>query len=201
MARHPPGHRRPHSTPAPGLWHDRTMATLKLLLERQPTPLGEMLIVTDEQGLLRALDWRDHEERMRLLMRRQYRSDALDLHETNRASPARQAMLAYFDGDLAAIEPLRTATGGTDFQRRVWAALCEIPCGSTISYLELAVRIGNPLAVRAVGLANGANPVSIVIPCHRVIGSNRALTGYGGGLHRKRWLLEHESPRQQGRLI
>jgi methylated-DNA-[protein]-cysteine S-methyltransferase len=79
--------------------------------------------------------------------------------------------------------------------------LREIPCGSTISYLELATRIGKPLAVRAVGMANGANPISIVIPCHRVIGSNRTLTGYGGGLHRKRWLLEHESEYQQGRLI
>ena len=181
------------------------MATLKLLLECAPTPLGEMLIVTDEQGLLRALDWRDHEARMRLLMRRQYRGDAVDLQETGlsspRSSPIKQAMMAYFDGDLAAIETLRTATGGTDFQRQVWAALCAIPCGSTISYLDLAIRIGKPLAVRAVGLANGANPVSIVIPCHRVIGSNRALTGYGGGLHRKRWLLDHESQWRQGRLI
>lgn len=177
------------------------MATLKFLLERSPTPLGEMLIVTDEQGLLRALDWGDHEADMHRLMRNQYRNDGVELRETRRASPAMQTMLAYFDGDLMGIDRLLVLTGGTDFQRKVWAALREIPCGSTISYLALATRIGKPLAVRAVGMANGANPISIVIPCHRVIGSNRTLTGYGGGLHRKRWLLEHESEYQQGRLI
>jgi len=177
------------------------MATLKFLLERSPTPLGEMLIVTDEQGLLRALDWGDHEADMLRLMRNQYHKDTVDLQETRRASSAMQAMLAYFDGDLTGIDQLPVLTGGTDFQRQVWAALREIPCGSTISYLELATRIGKPLAVRAVGMANNANPISIVIPCHRVIGSNRTLIGYGGGLHRKRWLLEHESEYRQGRLI
>lgn len=177
------------------------MATLKFLLERASTPLGEMLIVTDENGLLRALDWGEHEADMHRLMRNQYRRDTVDLRETRRASPAMQAMLAYFDGDLTGIDTLSVLTGGTDFQRRVWAALRAIPCGSTISYLDLATRIGKPLAVRAVGMANGANPISIVIPCHRVIGSNRTLTGYGGGLHRKRWLLEHESEYRQGRLI
>lgn len=177
------------------------MATLTLLMERSPTPLGDMLVVTDEQGLLRALDWGDHESDMLRLMRNHYRKDVLDLRETRRPSPAMQAMLAYFDGDLAGIDRLPVLTGGTDFQRRVWAALREIPCGTTISYQELATRIGKPLAVRAVGMANNANPISIVIPCHRVIGSDRTLTGYGGGLHRKRWLLEHESEYRQGRLI
>ncbi|MGN6578732.1 MAG: methylated-DNA--[protein]-cysteine S-methyltransferase [Bordetella sp.] len=177
------------------------MATLRFLLERSPTPLGEMLVVTDEQGLLRALDWGDHEADMRKLLRTHYRSDAVELRETRRASNAMQAMLAYFDGDIAGIDAIPVQTGGTDFQRAVWAALREIPCGATISYLELATRIGKPLAVRAVGMANHANPVSIVVPCHRVIGSNRTLTGYGGGLHRKRWLLEHESGYRQGRLI
>ena len=177
------------------------MATLKFLLERSPTPLGEMLIVTDEQGVLRALDWVDHEGDMHRLMRNQYRNDVVELKQASRASPAMQTMLAYFDGDLAGIDKLLVLTGGTDFQRKVWAALRDIPCGSTISYLELATRIGKPLAVRAVGMANGANPISIVIPCHRVIGSNRTLTGYGGGLHRKRWLLEHESQYRQGRLV
>jgi methylated-DNA-[protein]-cysteine S-methyltransferase len=84
-------------------------------------------------------------------------------------------------------------TNGTPFQQTVWAALREIPCGQTISYATLARRIGRPSAVRAVGLANGANPVGIVIPCHRVIGANGTLTGYGGGLDRKRWLLSHEA--------
>jgi methylated-DNA-[protein]-cysteine S-methyltransferase len=81
---------------------------------------------------------------------------------------------------------------GTPFQLEVWQALRKIPCGTTVSYLDLARQIGRPAAVRAVGLANGSNPIPVVIPCHRVIGSNGSLTGYGGGLERKRWLLEHE---------
>ncbi len=84
------------------------------------------------------------------------------------------------------------AAGGTDFQRRVWAALREIPSGTTRTYGDIAAELGEPGAARAVGLANGANPVAIVVPCHRVIGSAGALTGFGGGLERKRWLLEHE---------
>lgn len=86
----------------------------------------------------------------------------------------------------------REAVGGTPFQQRVWSELEKIPYGATISYGELANRIGNPAAVRAVGLANGRNPISIIVPCHRVIGANGTLTGYGGGLERKRWLLDHE---------
>ena len=101
-------------------------------------------------------------------------------------------MEAYFAGNLAAIDEIRVETGGTPFQREVWAALRTIPAGTTLSYSALAVQIGRPKAVRAVGLANGANPISIVVPCHRVIGANNSLTGYGGGMQRKRWLLAHE---------
>ena len=86
----------------------------------------------------------------------------------------------------------KPATGGTDFQRHVWRALRAIRCGTTVTYGALAQRIGRPAAVRAVGHANGANPISIVVPCHRVIGADRSLTGYGGGIARKRWLLIHE---------
>nr|WP_305863778.1 methylated-DNA--[protein]-cysteine S-methyltransferase [Achromobacter sp. GbtcB20] len=102
-------------------------------------------------------------------------------------------MRAYFDGDVDAISALPVAFGGTPFQQQVWHALRGIDGGCTISYGTLAARIARPTAVRAVGLANGANPVDIVIPCHRVIGANAALTGYGGGLARKRWLLAHEA--------
>lgn len=102
------------------------------------------------------------------------------------------ALARYFKGDLKAIDKLATDTGGTEFQRKIWRELRRIPCGKTISYAELAKRIGKPAAIRAAGLANGANPVSIVIPCHRVIGSGGSLTGYGGGIHRKQWLLAHE---------
>lgn len=168
------------------------MPALTFLLERVPTPLGEMLVVTDEQGLLRALDWHDHEARMRELMRRQYPGEPAQLRDTAHPSSVTQAMQAYFDGDIAVIHRLEVVTGGTEFQRQVWTALRGIPDGETISYGELARRIGKPAAVRAVGLANGANPISIVLPCHRVIGSNRSLTGYGGGLARKQWLLQHE---------
>jgi len=99
---------------------------------------------------------------------------------------------AYFEGDLAAILPIETETGGTPFQRRVWALLKTIPCGTTTTYGALAARLGQPGAQRAVGLANNRNPVSIVIPCHRVVGSDGSLVGYGGGIDRKRWLLDHE---------
>ena len=98
----------------------------------------------------------------------------------------------YFQGELDALDSLPVETGGTAFQRRVWEALRTIPVGTTVSYLEMARRVGAPDAVRAVGAANGANPVAIVLPCHRVIGSNGRLVGYGGGLDRKRWLLAHE---------
>jgi len=98
---------------------------------------------------------------------------------------------AYFAGERLDFD-LPMDMHGTDFQRRVWASLCEIPYGETISYGELARWVGNPKASRAVGLANGRNPVAIVVPCHRVIGADGSLTGYGGGLERKVWLLEHE---------
>jgi len=100
---------------------------------------------------------------------------------------------AYVRGDVAGLDAIAVETGGTAFQRDVWRALRDIPAGQTLSYAELARRIGRPRAVRAVGLANGANPVAIVVPCHRVIGANGTLTGYGGGLWRKRWLLDHEA--------
>jgi methylated-DNA-[protein]-cysteine S-methyltransferase len=102
---------------------------------------------------------------------------------------------------MAALDAIEVDTGGTPFQQRVWQELRRIPAGSTRSYSEVARAIGRPSAVRAVAAANGANPVSIVIPCHRVIGADGSLTGYGGGLHRKRWLLAHErraSPSKEG---
>ncbi|MFZ1425887.1 MAG: methylated-DNA--[protein]-cysteine S-methyltransferase [Geminicoccaceae bacterium] len=102
------------------------------------------------------------------------------------------AMRAYLGGELEALDRLPVDGGGTPFQREVWAALREIPAGTTWSYKKLAEHIGRPAAVRAVGLANGSNPLGIVVPCHRVVGSDGSLTGYGGGLPRKRWLLEHE---------
>lgn len=118
------------------------------------------------------------------------------IHDDN-AKPfveAKKQMQAYFAGDLTEFDlPLNMI--GTEFQKTVWRELQNIPFGVTISYGELAERVGNPSASRAVGAANGRNPISIIVPCHRVIGSNGKLTGYGGGLERKEWLLAHESKR------
>jgi methylated-DNA-[protein]-cysteine S-methyltransferase len=114
---------------------------------------------------------------------------------------ARAELTAYFAGTLGSFT-LPFAAAGTPFQQRVWAALTEIPYGSTTSYGALAARLGKARAVRAVGLANGRNPLPIIVPCHRVIGADGSLTGYGGGLERKRWLLAHEQAvkiRQHGR--
>lgn len=166
--------------------------TQTFLLERVPTPIGLMLVLSDEQQQLRAVDWEDYESRMYLLLRRQYRNQAVELRDATAASPARRALLDYFDGDVPAIDTMAVATGGTDFQREVWQALRNIGGGQQVTYGGLAQRIARPSAVRAVGLANGANPIGIVVPCHRVVGADASLTGYGGGLHRKRWLLDHE---------
>ncbi len=108
---------------------------------------------------------------------------------------AADALVGYFDGDLGAIDKVPVEMNGTAFQKRVWDALRQVPAGKTATYAEIAVLIGSPAAVRAVGAANGANPVAVIVPCHRIIGSNGTLTGYGGGLHRKEWLLRHEGGR------
>lgn len=168
------------------------MTTHVFGLERVPTPVGLMLICTDEQGFLRAVDWEDHEARMHRLFRQQYKGVDICLSPGRGPSKARLALEAYFEGGLRAIETLNVATGGTEFQRQVWRALRDIPAGETSSYAALAARIGRPNAVRAVGSANGANPIGVVVPCHRVIGTDSSLTGYGGGLPRKHWLLTHE---------
>jgi methylated-DNA-[protein]-cysteine S-methyltransferase len=108
------------------------------------------------------------------------------------------AMREYFAGQLHAIDRIAVEMNGTPFQQRVWAALRKVGAGTTASYADMARAISAPSAVRAVGAANGANPVAVIVPCHRVIGSNGSLTGYGGGLHRKCWLLEHEGLRLPG---
>jgi methylated-DNA-[protein]-cysteine S-methyltransferase len=166
--------------------------TLHFLVDRLATPIGDMLIVADRAGSLRATFWTDHEEEMRHFLARHYSGIEIELEAARNPHGLTDAIAAYFAGDLQAIDELPVQTAGTPFQREVWRALREIPCGGTISYAELAKRIGRPAAVRAVGLANGSNPIGVVVPCHRVIGANGALTGYGGGIERKRWLLDHE---------
>jgi methylated-DNA-[protein]-cysteine S-methyltransferase len=164
---------------------------MRLLLDHIDTPTGVLTLVADEEGNLRTLGWVDGDARMEA--RLTLGGSAVPARDPSGLS---SAVRAWFAGDLAALDGIPVRAEGTEFQRRVWAALRAIPCGVTWSYRDLAVKIGNPAAVRAVGLANGRNPICIVVPCHRVIGADGSLTGYGGGLERKRWLLAHEQPKR-----
>jgi methylated-DNA-[protein]-cysteine S-methyltransferase len=146
------------------------------------SPVGKLLLVADEDGLL---ELAFAEGRTPPVVNPAWSEGGAALRE-----PLRQ-LRAFFAGELRDFNlPLKPR--GTTFQQRVWELLREIPFGETISYGELARRVGNPAASRAVGLANGSNPIAIIVPCHRVIGSNGKLTGYGGGLENKRWLLDFE---------
>jgi methylated-DNA-[protein]-cysteine S-methyltransferase len=144
-----------------------------------PSPIGEVVLVSNGQALTAVClspaeigkEWR--------------RDDTL-------LRPACEQLRAYFAGELLDFD-LPLAPAGTDFQQRVWAELRRIAFGSTTSYAQIAARIGRPKAARPVGAANGRNPIAIIVPCHRVIGANGTLTGYGGGLDRKEWLLRHEA--------
>ncbi|WP_129775178.1 methylated-DNA--[protein]-cysteine S-methyltransferase [Peristeroidobacter soli] len=167
-------------------------------LECIKSPVGDMLVVADEQERLRALGWVDLEARLQRTLAVLYGDVKL---QTQPVAPAiTEALLGYLEGKLDAIDSISVETGGTAFQRSVWQGLRSIPVGTTMSYGDFAARIGRPKAVRAVGHANGSNPICIVVPCHRLIGADGSLTGYGGGLPRKRWLLNHEAA-AQGRLI
>lgn len=166
--------------------------TFRFYLESVATPIGEMLVVADEQQRLRALGWADLEDRLQRQLAAAYGS-TLRLCSGPTSAAIREALHAYLEGKLDAIDAIPVETGGTSFQRAVWQELRRIPAGTTLSYRDLARRIGRPKAVRAVGHANGANPIGVVVPCHRLVGSDGSLTGYGGGLHRKRWLLDHEA--------
>ena len=162
-----------------------------LALDRYSTPMGDMLLATDDAGVLRGLDLTGDEARMTRHLHSQY-GERVRLTWGKAPAAVRKSLDDYFAGRLEALDEIACQADGTEFQRGVWTALRGIPAGETLSYGELARRLGNPKAVRAVGLANGSNPIPIVIPCHRVIGSDGSLTGYGGGLERKRWLLAHE---------
>jgi methylated-DNA-[protein]-cysteine S-methyltransferase len=164
---------------------------LSIWIDRLKTPIGQMLIVTDREAKLRAVDWIDCEERMLRLLRIHY-GKRFRIELGRSSSIATTSIDHYFQGEVRAIDDLAIGTGGTNFQRDVWRALRTISCGTTISYTALAKQIGRPSAVRAVGMANGCNPIGIVVPCHRVIGSDGSLTGYAGGIERKLWLLKHE---------
>ncbi len=153
------------------------------------SPIGTIMLAVRD-GALAALvfaeGWPDR--RARLVKR----FGDVDLRGAANPAGVSGRLAAYFAGDLGALDAIAVDSGGTPFQRRVWGALRTIPPGETVSYQTLARRIGAPTAVRAVGAANRTNPIGIVVPCHRVIGADGSLTGYAGGIERKRWLLTHE---------
>ncbi|MGL4725254.1 MAG: methylated-DNA--[protein]-cysteine S-methyltransferase [Scandinavium sp.] len=165
---------------------------LTLLEDKIITPLGPLWLLCDEQFRLRAVEWEEHSDRMVQLLDLHYRSEGYQRVAASNPDGLSDKMKAYFEGDLSVIDTLPSETAGTPFQREVWKALRSIPCGQVMHYGQLAQALGRPGAARAVGAANGSNPVSVVVPCHRVIGSNGTMTGYAGGVQRKEWLLRHE---------
>jgi methylated-DNA-[protein]-cysteine S-methyltransferase len=162
----------------------------ELQIDRAESPIGTLTFVTRD-GVLCALDFTDCEARLLERLRRRFGPDASP-------RPARDPgghgarLRDYLAGDLDALVHASVDSGGTPFQEQVWRALRTVPSGTTRSYSEIATAIGRPGAARAVGTANGRNPVALVIPCHRVVSADRSLGGYAGGLERKRWLLRHE---------
>jgi methylated-DNA-[protein]-cysteine S-methyltransferase len=166
--------------------------TMKFNRSTLHSPLGELVLVTDAQQQLRALQFSDRNAQLQRSLQAHYGST--ELVDVDAPSGIAEALRRYFEGDLVAIDEIDVATVGDGLQRNVWAALRRIPVGRTSSYGELARALGydDPRAAIDIGAANGANPIAIVIPCHRVVGKNGDLKGYAWGPHRKRWLLEHE---------
>lgn len=160
----------------------------QLTYEVCDSPVGNVQAVLD-QDVLVLIDFSENSERIRRLLERRFGNYALTASSNGLV---RQRLERYFEGDWTAFEGLVWETGGTSFQCSVWRALSNIPRGETLSYHELAERVGNPRAIRAAASANANNPIAIVIPCHRVIGKDGALRGYAGGVNRKEWLLKHE---------
>jgi methylated-DNA-[protein]-cysteine S-methyltransferase len=154
-----------------------------------PTPIGELAFLTDDTSL-RALDFSDSfDEAVRAFTRRH---GQVTVDDRNDPLGIRAKLDAYFGGDILAIDAIPAIPDGTPFQQSVWRHLRSVSAGTTTTYGTIARALGAPSSTRAVGAANGANPIPLVIPCHRVIGADGTLTGYGGGLHRKEWLLRHE---------
>ncbi|BCP53895.1 hypothetical protein K32_25120 [Kaistia sp. 32K] len=169
-----------------------------LTLETIPTPIGDMLLAADSGGFLRAADFVGCEDRLDRLLARRLGEGGFALAPGAVPAAINDAMLDYFAGAIGAIERIAVKTDGTPFQQQVWQALRAIPPGTPLAYRRLAEQLGRPQAPRAVGHANGANPFCVVIPCHRLVGADGALTGYSGGTDRKRWLLDHEARHAAG---
>lgn len=162
----------------------------ELLLDVIASPIDDIMIVVDGDRMC-ALDFADYQPRMMKLLERHYGS--VHLTPANNPCGFSDLVRRYFAGDIHSLDAIAVSTGGTPFQQQVWSALRTIAPGTTATYGELAAQLGKPTAYRAVGATNALNPVGIVLPCHRVIGANAALTGYAGGLARKQWLLHHEA--------
>lgn len=160
-----------------------------LLIDKIDSEIGEILVVSDGESLT-SLDFSGYEPRMMKLLEKRYGS--VNLIEKKNPQGFSDRIRAYLNGDYNSLDDIPVKTGGTPFQQQVWLALRTIPLGTVISYGELAAKLGKPTAYRAVGMTNSLNPVAIVLPCHRVIGTKASLTGYAGGLERKHWLLQHE---------
>ena len=180
-----------NATPAPmtvstTLWFDRILAPRG---KHGAAPFQEILIAVNN-GKLAALDFNGYEARMQRLLAKRY-APVKFVEKSNPCGFAAR-LRSYFAGELDALNEIPVDTGGTEFQRAAWQALRTIPAGRTATYAEQAARIGRPTAVRAIGAANGQNPVAIVLPCHRVVGANGSMTGYAGGIATKLWLLRHE---------
>lgn len=161
----------------------------ELQLDYIDSPIGTIVIVADG-GWLCSLDFADCEQRMMTLLQRRY--GLVHLTQTTDPCGFSSRIRGYLAGDYRYLDEIPVSTGGTAFQQQVWSALRTIPAGTTMTYGELAAKLGKPAAYRAVGGTNALNPVAIVLPCHRVVGADTSLTGYAGGLERKQWLLRHE---------
>ncbi len=161
----------------------------ELYIDRLPSAIGDILLVSDGASLC-ALDFADYEARLRTLLKKRFA--AVTLIPCTNPQGFSDRLRAYLAGDLHSLDQVPVNPGGTPFQQQVWLGLRQIPAGTVASYAELAAKVGKPMAYRAVGMANSLNPVAIALPCHRVVGARGQLTGYAGGLARKRWLLRHE---------
>ena len=167
---------------------------MKLLFDTINTPIGQVILVVENQNLC-FVDFEGNEQRMKQLLEKRF--GTYQLEQAKNPFGYSSKLEAYFAGDLNAVDDIPVSTGGTAFQQKVWLELREIRAGETRSYGAMAVKLGQPTASRAVGMTNGLNPISIVLPCHRVISASGTLTGYAGGLERKKWLLEHEGVKLQ----
>jgi methylated-DNA-[protein]-cysteine S-methyltransferase len=164
------------------------------------TPIGPLTVVEDETGALFMIEFADCEERMDRWLGKRLSSGRFVLKRGPVSAATAAAFAAYFGEDVRALRGLAVRLDGTAFQNEIWTALRDVRPGETMAYSAFAERLGRPQAARAVGHANGTNPLAIVVPCHRLVGASGSLTNYGGGLHRKRWLLDHEA-RHGGRML